>query len=322
MGLRHAYQVTGANDPGKEVSRDRWNADHELVGELTLPDVASPATPAPGNINLFGTDILGIMRLGFEGPDGKLHLIQNDLGEFSVNHWQPAPGLGSIVGINSLNQIAIGTPTSRGIVANNLHWMLPRTEFLVGTASTSAIAGLRGNSSQKIARIGRDANSPGGFLLRYVWGPASGAATPTTRAFCGMEATAAAPTDVEPSSRVNFVGMAWDAADTNIQLMHNDGAGAATKIDLGPGFPVPTTNQDTVYELQLYSPDDTTQMVSYRVIRYATNDKTIAAEATGTITSNLPAVTTTLAPMCIMSVGGTSSVIGVAVMGVLVAREY
>jgi hypothetical protein len=322
MGLQHAYQVTGANDAAKEVSRDRWNADHVLVGELTLPDVASPATPAAGNVNLFGTDIHGIMRLGFKGPDGKLHVLGKDLGEFSVNRWQPAPGLNSIVGENSLNLIAIGTATARSVAATNLHWMQPRTEFLVTTASTTAIAGLRGNSGQKIARIGRDANAPGGFLMRQVWGPALGAATSTTRAFCGMESTAAAPTDVEPSSRTNFVGMAWDAADTNIQMMHNDGSGAATKIDLGSGFPVPTTNQDTVYEVQLFSPDETTQSVSYRVIRYNTNDKTIAAEATGTITTNLPPVATTLQAMCVMSVGGTSSQIGVAVMGVLVAREY
>ena len=41
-----------------------------------------------------------------------------------------------------------------------------------------------------------------------------------------------------------------------------------------------------------FSPNSLTQSVSYRVIRYDKTDNTIAAEATGTITTNLPPVGT------------------------------
>jgi hypothetical protein len=292
-------------------------------GQLRLPVIATPTTPAASGLKLYGADFFGQAVPAWVDPDGKVHLVQSDLGDFSVNRFQPAPSLNSIVGENSLNLIAIGTAAASPIAVINFHQMIPRTDFLISVAATTAIAGLRTNGGNaRFLRIGKDANAPGGFLLKYLWGPATGVATTTNRAFCGVSDATAAPTDVEPSTRLNIVGMGWDAADTNVQILHNDGSGAATKIDLGASFPVPTVDRTTVYELQLFSPNSLTQEVKYRVIRYNTTDKTIAAEASGTLTTNLPTVTTMLGLLACMSVGGTLQVIGVSVMGILIARPY
>jgi len=202
--------------------------------------------------------------------------------------------------------------------------MKPRLDVLVTTASTTAIAGIRpGASGARPVRVGRDANAPGGFLARFVWAPATGVSNASHRAFCGLDGTTNIPSDVENSGlTTGIVGMGWDAADANIQVMHNDLSGVATKIDLGASFPVPTADRGEVYELQLYSPNSLTQSVSYRVIRYNTTDNTFLAEATGTITTNLPPVSTLLGPHIRMSVGGVSSVVGIACMGILIGREY
>ena len=90
--------------------------------------------------------------------------------------------------------------------------------------------------------------------------------------------------------------------------MHNDGAGACTKIDLGAAFPVPTVDRTKVYELRLYSPPGVTQAVNYTVIDLATG-----ATASGQITTNLPAATALIGPRGYISVGGTSSVIGMGI---------
>ena len=297
------------------------------AGELTLPDISAPATPGSGKVNLYGTDYLGPMRLGFVGPDGKVRMIQSDLGEFSVQRFQPAAALNTLVGENTLNLTSMGTLTATATAFTNLHTIKPRVEALVTAPSTTAIAGIRPNSSSngRMVRVGRDANAPGGFLARFVWGPATGVSNTSHRAFCGLDGTTNTPADAEnsgASSNTGIVGMGWDAADANIQIMHNDLSGTATKIDLGASFPVPTVDRGEVYELQLYSPNSLTQSVSYRVIRYNTDDKTVAAEATGTITTNLPPVTTPLGPHIRMSVGGVSSVVGIACMGILIGREY
>jgi hypothetical protein len=131
-----------------------------------------------------------------------------------------------------------------------------------------------------------------------------------------MANSTAAPTDVEPSSITNIVGMGWDAADANIQIMHR-GAGAVTKIDLGASFPVPTADRTKAYELALFSKPGTAQEVGYEVTDMATG-----AVASGAITTNMPSTATLLAPRGWMSVGGTSSVIGIALMGLYVESDY
>ncbi len=290
------------------------------VGEMGFPVVTTPATPAAGVVSLLATNLAPTFSVpSFVGPDGVVHTIQSDLGEFNVMRFQPQPNSATPTGDNSLTVTATGTGTAAGIATTNLYTMTRRIELLVTVAATTAVAGLRGSAN--LVRIGRSAAAPGGFLSRMIWGPATGVATATNRAFCGV-IPSTAPSDVEPSTFLNIVGMGWDAADANIQIMHNDGSGTATKINLGASFPVPTVDRTEVYELQLYSPNSLTQSVTYRVIRYNTTDKTVVAEATGTISTDMPAVTQLLCPRVHMSVGGTSSVIGVAVMGLYLATVY
>lgn len=298
-------------------------ADTEIEGgQLRLPYIATPATPAAGGLKLYGVDF-GPGAPAFLLPSGKVKLIQSDLGDFNVNRWVAQVGLNTFTGEHSLNTTNIGSLSAATPAVTDLHRMVPRLDILVTVAATTAIAGWRPNgAASRFLRVGKDANAPGGFLMRQMWGPATGVSNTTHRGFCGLADWSAAPTDVEPSTRLNIIGMGWDAADANIRMMHNDGLGVATKIDLGANFPVPTVDRNEVYECQLYSPNSLTQSVSYRVIRYNRTDKTIAAEATGTITTDLPAVTTLLGCVGAMSVGGTSSVVGVAVMGMLTAREY
>ena len=132
----------------------------------------------------------------------------------------------------------------------------------------------------------------------------------------GFDAAVTAPTDVQPSTILNIIGMGWDAADANIQIMHNDGTGSATKVDLGASFPVPTVDRAKVYELALFcAPNAAT--VSWEVTDLGTG-----AVASGTIATDLPANTTLLAPRGWMSVGGTSSVIGIALMSLYIETDY
>jgi hypothetical protein len=199
-----------------------------------------------------------------------------------------------------------GTATAAALAVTNRHSRAPRVEALVTVAATTAVAGIRGAASQ--VTIGGASSDLGGFKASIVWGPATGVATTTNRGFAGMSA-AAVPTDVEPSTHLNNVGMGWDAADTNIQMMFNDASGTATKVDLGASFPVPTTDRTAMYKIEMYSPKGTTQSVQWRV-----TDMVSGAVAQGTATTKLPLNSVMLHPRCWMSVGGTSSVIGVALM--------
>lgn len=96
---------------------------------------------------------------------------------------------------------------------------------------------------------------------------------------CGFHATWGGTTD--PSNAVNAFFVGKDSADTNLQIMHNDGAGTCTKIDLGANFPANTSQTDHYYvELTI---DIGGASASYYVHRVNTGDT-----ATGTIATNLP----------------------------------
>ena len=225
------------------------------------------------------------------------------------------PGNGT--GINQLafTVTATGTATTANVSTTNLHTYMRRLDYLVTTASATAVAGLRNNALQWT--LGAPSAGNGGFHMIMRWGPATGVATATHRAFAGMRGSVAAPTDVNPSTLTNLCGMGYDAADTNIQFMYNDGSGTATKVDLGASFPKPTADRTTVYEVALFAPPGTTQSLSYEVRNLGTG-----ALATGTVTTDLPATTQLLAPYAYMSVGGTSSVIGLSLMSLYIETDF
>lgn len=86
----------------------------------------------------------------------------------------------------------------------------------------------------------------------------------------------------DPSAQTNCIFIGGDATDTNMQIMHNDGSGTCTKIDLGANFPKASADAVCYYvRFALTSPTS----VAYR-IEELTNNPT---PATGTISTNLPA---------------------------------
>jgi hypothetical protein len=95
--------------------------------------------------------------------------------------------------------------------------------------------------------------------------------------------------NVNPSTKLHMIGAGVDAGETTLSIMHNDGAGTASKIDLGANFPVDTGNRD-LYVVTFFAPPAATY-IGYHVRRVNTGD-----EASGTITSDLPADNGILGP--------------------------
>lgn len=278
---------------------------------LRIPTTAAPAAPAAGII-LFSKNIGARSIPAFIGPAGLDSALQPMLSRKKVA-WACGGG-GNTLTAMGVVLTATGTLTAPTYASTNLHQSVSRVEYLVTAASTTAVAGFRGS----VANLWRgNAAGLGGFYFSCRWGPATGVATTTNRAFVGVRAATGAPTDVQPSTLVSCIGMGWDAADTNIQLLSNDASGTCAKVDLGASFPVPTADRTSLYELVLFcKPNDTG--ISYQVTNLVTG-----AVASGTITAaaDLPSSTTFLLPFGYMSVGGTSSVIGLALLNLYVESD-
>lgn len=280
--------------------------------QFRLEATTSLTAPVAGGVKLIARADAGRTVPAFLSQDGIANQLQAALSRSGASIWRGQHGsttLGILGGTGG--PTAVGTATAGVMATTNLFNRTPKTEYLVTAAATTAIAGFRGVNG--VCTVGGGAAGEGGFHFVGRWGPATGVATTSTRAFFGLSLVQAAPTDVEPSTMVSSVFMGWDAADTNIQMMHNDATASCVKLDLGASFPVPTVDRTSMYELALYSPAGTTQSVSYRVTNMVSG-----AVASGTISTDMPAASAVLTQRGWISVGGTSSVIGMAVFGVAV----
>jgi hypothetical protein len=314
MGLRHAFVISGPGDPALPVDDTDWNAAHVIDDFLEFPAIATPATPGAGFLRMFARSVSGRLLPAIVGPSGLDTALQPFLARNKVGLFVPI-GNSTTIAVVGLSLSATGTANGLNVASTNLHTRMRRIGWLVTTASPTAVVGARHAAAQWT--VGGQSAKLGGFHNIWRWGPDTGVANASHRAFVGMRASTAAPTDVNPSTLTNMIGLGYDAADTNMQLMHNDGSGTATKIDLGASFPKPSTDKAHVYEVALFSPPGTTQLVGYEITDLVTD-----AVATGVITTDLPTTTTFLTPWSMMSVGGVSSVVGIAVMGIYIESDF
>ncbi len=312
----------GGGSPGGSSGEVQYNnagafagaADVEIEGgQLRLPGIATPTAPSAGGVKLFGRDFGGRFLPAIIGPMGVDTSLQPFLAGNKIGMFLPNGGSTTVTSWGIAYTTA-GTATTSAFSTSSRYGYMRGIEYLVTVAATNAIASIRGATAQ--FTCGAPSAGNGGFHNVWRWGPATGVATSTTRAFAGMGMNGA-PTDVEPSTQTHICGMGWDAADTNIQFMHNDGSGTATKIDLGASFPVPTVDRTSMYEVSTFSPPGTTQSVSYRVV-----DLVSGATASGTITTDLPGSSTGICPRLYMSVGGTSSVVGIKIVSNYIETDY
>ena len=285
----------------------------EHGGDVVLDSSSSPTTPSAGSVKLFGRSDGGRMLPALLGPTGRFSTLQPSFANNRIATWSPAGNSTVITADGNQALTNTGTITAANVATTNRHTWSRRIEYLVTVAAATAVAGFRAVAAQW--GIGGAAGD-GGFHFVCRWGPATGVATATNRAFVGMNAAVTAPTDVQPSSIVNIMGFGWDAADANIQFMHNDGAGTATKVDMGASFPVPTVDRTSIYECSIFCAPNASS-VTYQITNLASG-----ATASGTASTDLPANTTLLAPRGWMSVGGTNSVIGIALMGLYIESDF
>ncbi len=110
--------------------------------------------------------------------------------------------------------------------------------------------------------------------------PSDAAVVAGARMFCGFSTATGAPTNIEPNTLTNCVGVGQLSTSSNLHVIHNDGAGTATVIDLGANFPA--DGNTNAYSVSFVSLANGTS-IDYTVTRIGT-----AFVATGTIATDLP----------------------------------
>lgn len=180
--------------------------------------------------------------------------------------------------------VITGTPAAQSYGTSTGTWLNKQARYGLDSGATAgSLSSVRQGYYQANLGTGFD------FTYRFMIGDA--AAVADARTFVGLQGSvvdlpiAAA----EPSAAFNIIGFGNDSTDTNLQLMYNDGAGAATKINLGANYPTNTRSAD-VYEVNIKS---IAGAISWSIIRYAASTGAIVNQTSGTIaagTAKLPAI--------------------------------
>jgi hypothetical protein len=242
-----------------------------------------PAAPGAETVRLFRREIAGRQMPAFRGPTGLEAPLQSSLALKRVMRANP---VAASVANEGISYVAVGTATSRVVETSNFFRRMRRIGY-VSAASAESLAGFRSQITQVFTGTGSGLS---GFFVVIRFG--FSAIVSDMRAFVGVWNVTAVPTNVEPSTLTNCIGVGRGAADTNLSLFYG-GTAAQTPISLGANFPANTANVDA-YELALFAPPDVAQTVYWQVTRLNTGHV-----ASGTLTGGaavLPADNVGLTP--------------------------
>jgi len=276
---------------------------------------SDPAAPSAGNLKTFAKTIAG----GYTAPA-------------FLNATNAAVQLQPAFANKRIGSLLIGNATAPSTTNSGLI-SFTGTANTIGTATTSMFTRAQRFTVASTSTAGTFANyyqATGSYTLGSATTPAYGGfyfvirfgindTVAAPRTFIGMSSTTASPTNVEPSTLTNSIGVGQGAADTNLKIYYG-GSAAQTPIDLGANFPTGTSATDW-YELTLFAPPTSNNTVYYQVIRLNTGDKT-SGTLTGTAGTVLPSNTTYLAIRNWRTNNATASAVTLAIGGIYVETDY
>ena len=273
-------------------------------GAVPVQDEGAVVVAAPTAINFVGngvttTSVGGVATVNIPGGGGGGGSVA-DPGDQSWGFIVADTDGGNFSRLGGFTVEARNGAQFRNVSAASLADSLPR--IASGSFATpTSVCGFRGTTAAPFC-IGPSANI-GGFTVKHRVIVGQGADTPSHRFFAGLRNWFQNAVDEQPSSLTDIIGIGYDSADTQLQVIHNDASGAATKVPLGASFPKPTIPLSRVYDIELSATAGSGQ------VAYVVADVATGARATGTISTNLPAGTTMLTFYDYLSAGGTSTAV-------------
>lgn len=303
-----------------------WDKTNNTLGvngtnpEITMGVITTePSAPAAGKLSVYAKSIAGRILLKFIGPAGIDVPVQPHVGFDKIGWWNPGGGTTTVPGIVGFPApTALGTATARTPTATNL---FTRTRRL-GYVSSGTAGNLSGhynvaNGTQYTIGTG---SGLGGFFYVARFGTSDAATVSSAREFIGLSSSVSAPTNVEPSTLTNSIGVGHGASDANLKLFYG-GSAAQTPIDLGANFPKNTLSVD-MYELVLFSSPSSNNTVGYRVTRLNTGNTVEGTLTAATPGTQLPASTTFLGHRAWRTNNTNALAVGLDIASIYISTDY
>lgn len=275
----------------------------EQVPEYTGQN--SPNTPSTG-LTLFARKRAGRRRLNWLGPSGLDAPAQAGLDVNRVSWLRPAGGSTTITSVGWPTPTAIGTATTAAFSTASYLQSLARLSY-VSAATAGSSGGVKVNVLQYWLGNG---SGLGGFYFCCRFGLATIPAT--WRFFCGLYGSTTNPSNADPSTQSNLIGVLKDAGDTALQTF-TKGAGSSNKTTTG--LSLPAANE--VWEVRIFSaPNSGSVDISLEKLNAA------GSLAEATYSTNLPSTTQLLLPILWANNGTTAAAIDPHLVSLYVETDY
>ena len=288
---------------------DRTSGRVELPEPVVMPALsAAPDPPPAGKLAVYARDRAGAGWLDVQRPSGRFFPLQPHFGVNRIATW--APSASTTVNTNGMPRTAVGTVATPTLTTTGLADSMRRWR-VTSAATASAVAEER--SAGWVCWRG-NAEGLGGW--NYVNRLSLTTVQATGMGFFGLYGSISAlATTLTLATVLNCIGIGFQrGTHTNWQLVHNDGAGAPTLIDLGASFPVASmTNVLTLFIAAAPNGAD----IGVRVV-----EEVSGAAVEFTIATDMPAATQLLSPRNYMNNGATAAVVAYDCAGVYVETDY
>jgi hypothetical protein len=288
---------------------DRSSGRVELPEPLHMLSLtAAPDPPPEGKLAVYARDRAGAGWLDVQRPSGRFFPLQPHFGVNRIATW--APSSSTTVNTNGMPRTAVGTVATPTLTTIGLADSMRRWRV---TSAATANAAAEERSAGWVCWRG-NADGLGGW--NYVNRLSLNALQATGMGFFGLYGSISAlATTLTLATVLNCIGIGFQrGTHTNWQLVHNDGAGVPTLIDLGASFPVASmTNVLTLYIAAAPNGSD----IGVRVV-----EEVSGAAVEFTVTSDMPAATQLLSPRNYMNNGATAAAVAYDCSGVYVETDF
>lgn len=292
IGFRGFYPALSVNDTTSYCIEDTTTSDWEVgIGTLTSTSTLARTTViassnanalvnfGEGSKNVFitmpswdiipqltsSTSAVGTVQIGSKSIASRAMLAQVNVNEVE-NVLQPFIGRNRIALWNSPGS-STGVPGTFGMFPPTLSGTLSRLTTTTNAATrmrrtgfpTTSTAGTLATVYSTVAQYTAGSGTAGDgsgfhYVCRFV--PSNGAAVSGERFFCGMSSSVSIPTNVDPATLTNSIGVA-QLSSSSTQLYFVCG-GSVAQLAVGLGatdFPAGTLGT-TAFEISIYSPSN------------------------------------------------------------------
>ena len=312
------YGSVASTAPSSPAVGDLW-IDTSEPGVTEFSDFGSGTPTIPGSgMKLWARTRAGRRMAAVMGPSGLDTSLQPFLATNQVRLHQPIHNTTGNFAFGDSALTATATATAAAVAGQTtasstaLHLGTKRLDYLAASASNS-IAGFRQSSNHIYVS---SAAGMGGFFFVCRFSPATGQSNTTKRCFVGVSNNTAAPTDVDPSTLTNMLGVGYNSADTNWQILNGGTvAGGKTATSVAKG----TTDRPGIYECAIFVPPGSLQAtIQFTDLFAGTTQSATIPAGTGA-----PASGTTLSGRGYCSSGtATASLMGITLFSMYIETDY